>query len=255
MNILVVNDDGIHAKGIQSLIKALSEVVDVYVVSPDGQRSASGQSISIRGEVSVTPVDIKGTKGGFKISGTPTDCTKIGLQFFKNQGIEMDMVFSGINMGSNLGIDTLYSGTVGAAMEGAISGLRSIALSVDNHEASDFDVACDIAVGIIPFAMEKIPAGTVLNINIPDVPKEEIKGIRYTRLAGRYYKDGFVEAKNGMYKMEGEPSYMDDYDDSFDISAIAQKYCSLTALKVDRTDEHITKRIENDDPLSHIIGV
>lgn len=254
MNILVVNDDGINAKGIKSLVKALGEVADVYVSAPSSQRSAAAQSISIRDEVIVEESKMPGAIRAFSVSGTPADCTKIGLQFLGKEGIAIDMVFSGINMGSNLGYDTLYSGTVGAAMEGAITGIRSVAVSVDSHEANHFETACKLAVGIIPFAMERVSPETVLNLNIPDLPEKEIKGIKYTRLAGRYYNDGFQPTGNGGYKMQGAPFVTEGDESELDICALDKKYCSVTTLKVDHTDKLMIKRIQKEDPLSHILG-
>ena len=123
IHILVSNDDGIRATGITALIKALSsrEGVNVYVCAPDGQRSGNSQSISLNGTVYVSEVKVDGAKLAWQTSGTPADCVKIGLQKCEELGLEIDMVFAGINMGSNVGKDTLYSGTVGAAKEAAVS--------------------------------------------------------------------------------------------------------------------------------------
>ena len=110
---------------------------------------------------------------------------KIGTKILKEQNIRIDMVFSGINLGGNLGTDTLYSGTVSAAVEGSLCGIPSVAVSVNSHEAKHFELACDLALGVCKNGFAKMNAKTVLNINTPDLPKEEIKGVKYTRLGAR----------------------------------------------------------------------
>ena len=141
MNILVVNDDGINAAGINKLVQALSRVADVYVFAPDGQRSAKSHSLTLTDCVYMTPVDFPGAVKAYTLSGTPADCTKFGLQLLEDEGIRVDMVYSGINMGSNLGRDTLYSGTIGAAAEAALDGYKAVAVSVDSHTPTYFE-AC-----------------------------------------------------------------------------------------------------------------
>ncbi len=140
------------------------------------------------------------------------------------------MVYSGINFGSNLGMDTLYSGTVGAAMEGALTGVHSVAVSVDSHEARHFDVACELALDVMSFVRTKTSPATVLNINVPDQPREKIKGIRFTRLGGRYYRDIFVPSEGGGYKMEGAPDAVADDRKLLDVTALAEGYASITPL-------------------------
>ncbi len=235
MNILVVNDDGIRSPGIAHLVRALSERADVYVAAPEGQRSGASQAITISEEIFVRPVEFPCAEAAYEVAGTPADCTKIGLQFFGEQGIAMDMVYSGINFGSNLGMDTLYSGTVGAAMEGALTGVHSVAVSVDSHEARHFDVACELALDVMSFVRTKTSPATVLNINVPDQPREKIKGIRFTRLGGRYYRDIFVPSEGGGYKMEGAPDAVADDRKLLDVTALAEGYASITPLAVDNT--------------------
>jgi 5'-nucleotidase len=235
MNILVVNDDGIETAGIKALVQALSKVADVYVCAPDRQNSGKSQSISIKTKVYVTPAEFPCAKGALKTTGTPADCTKIGLQFFAEEGHKIDMVYAGINHGSNLGKDTLYSGTVGAAMEGAVSGCHAVAVSVDSHQASHFDVACEMAVDVMDYVLNKTTTDTILNINVPDLPREEIKGIKYTTLGGRYYIDKFEEQAEGGYILDGEPHTLDDEAGVMDITAISENYASVTPLHFDYT--------------------
>ena len=136
MNILVANDDGIRARGLTELVRALSGEASVYVCAPDGQRSASGHGITVSKYITVKEEQVEGAEYALSTSGTPADCVKLGMKILSEKGVKIDMLFSGINHGGNLGTDVLYSGTVAAAMEGSICGVPSVAVSVDNHDAS-----------------------------------------------------------------------------------------------------------------------
>lgn len=244
MNILVVNDDGIQSKGIWHLVQALSKAADVYVCAPDGQRSAKSHSITLGQEVIIQPVDFPGAKGALQTSGSPADCTKIGLQFFAEEGIKMDMVYSGINMGSNLGMDTLYSGTIGAAAEAAISGVQAVAVSADDHEATHFDTACKLAVDVIDHVYGKLDPSVVVSINVPDLPAEEIKGVRTALLGGHYYDDRFHRVEGSRYALSGQPA---DYSDSsldYDLAAVYAGYATITPLRFDFTDRGSFETVE-----------
>ena len=151
---LVANDDGINALGIQSLIKRLSLYGEVYVCAPSDQRSCMSQSMTLRKPISVEPVEIEGTVASFSCSGTPADCIKFGIQWANDHDIDIDYVFSGVNHGANGGTDIRYSGTMGAAMEGAMSGIRSIAMSVFSHEATEFEFILDMIPEILEISKE-----------------------------------------------------------------------------------------------------
>ena len=141
MNILLANDDGIDARGIHELADALKGLGDLYISAPDSQRSASGHGITVSQPITVTETTFPGATGAFRMSGTPADCVKLGVKLLQKEGIKIDMVFSGINHGGNLGTDTLYSGTVSAALEGTICGIQSVAVSVNSHEVKTFEYA------------------------------------------------------------------------------------------------------------------
>lgn len=235
MNVLIVNDDGIEARGIRELAKALSQDADVYICAPDGQRSGKSQGITIVDHVYVTPVEVPHAVSAMKITGTPADCTKIGLQFYQEEGIEMDMVFSGINLGSNLGVDTLYSGTVGSAMEAAVSGYPACAVSVGGHHPEHFKAACDQARWALSKKNE-IPKDSMFNINVPDLPEEEIRGIKLTRLGHRNFRDGFALQKDGGYRLTGSEQDFSKADTEIDVAAFSQGYVSITPVRFDRTD-------------------
>lgn len=244
MNILVVNDDGIQSKGIWHLVQALSKAADVYVCAPDGQRSAKSHSITLGQEVIIQPVDFPGAKGALQTSGSPADCTKIGLQFFAEEGIKMDMVYSGINMGSNLGMDTLYSGTIGAAAEAAISGVQAVAVSADDHEATHFDTACKLAVDVIEHVYGQ--AGPVRGGEHQRAgPSRGGDQRRQNRFAGRpYYDDRFHRVEGSRYALSGQPA---DYSDSsldYDLAAVYAGYATITPLRFDFTDRGSFETVE-----------
>ena len=197
MNILVSNDDGINASGIRHLIEALRGVegAKIYVCAPDGQRSASGHSISTTGgPIFVKDVEIPGVEQAIALSGTPADCVKSGIKMLRNhQNIQIDVVFSGINHGSNIGTDIYYSGTVSAAIEGIFNGVPAVAVSVGTHHPTEEQLAnCttiiqDLCTRIVP----TLAKDTVLNVNFPDVPPSELKGLKVCRLGPREYREQF----------------------------------------------------------------
>lgn len=236
MNVLVVNDDGIRSPGLEALVSALSQAADVYVCAPEDQRSGASQSITLKKEVYVKQADVAGARAALETTGNPADCTKIGLQFFGEEGIGMDMVFAGINLGGNMGHDTLYSGTVGAAMEAAISRVRAAAVSVDSHQASHFDFACELALRALSFSTEKLTYDTVVNINVPDAEPEEIKGVKLTKLGQRFYMDRFMKQEDGGYELSGATKSMKDPEMIYDSTCVSEGYASVTPLTVDYTN-------------------
>ena len=238
LNIMVVNDDGITSRGLRALVDALRTVANVYVSAPDGEKSGASQSITITEPIRVYDFDYPGAEAAFAVGGTPTDCTKVGLQFYKERGVDMDMVFSGINIGSNFGKDTLYSGTIGAAMEAALSNVRAVAVSVDSHSATHFETACEVALQVIDKSMNELTPDILLNINAPDIPPEEVKGIRYTALGNRFYIDSFipVESENGdSYMLDGAPLDLHDIEEKYDVTATWDNYVSITPMHFDYT--------------------
>ena len=247
MNILVANDDGIQARGIMELVKALSQVATVYVCAPESQRSASGHGITVSKPITIEEVDFEYAEYALKISGTPADCVKIGMRMLEKKGIKVDMVFSGINHGGNLGTDTLYSGTVSAAVEGTLLGVPSAAVSVNSHEAEHFEYACELAVEAVKKAYGKMSPKTILNINTPNLPKEDIKGLRFTTLGPREYKEVFVpveteDGKDG-YMYTGEPVIYDNLPETVDVIADQDGYASITPIHSDLTDYKLAKEI------------
>lgn len=248
MNILVANDDGIEARGIKELVKALSAKASVYVCAPDGQRSASGHGITVSTHITAKEVEFEGAQLALKLSGTPADCVKLGMKILADRGIDIDMVFSGINHGGNLGTDVLYSGTVSAAIEGSICGVPSVAVSVNSHEAQHFEYACHLAVEALEKSKGRISPDTVLNINTPNLPREEIKGLKYTTLGNREYKEFFkpVDIGDGIkaYRYTGEPVVYEGLPDTIDVIAMQEGYATITPVHRDLTDYKMIEEIK-----------
>lgn len=248
-NVIVSNDDGIDSEGIRHLIQTLSQVADVYVCAPEGERSASGHSITVRDSIVMEEVDVTHAKGGMRFSGTPADCVKMGIRFLKDKGIIIDMVFSGINHGGNLGTDTLYSGTVAAAMEGVLCGIPGVAVSVDSHRPQHFDTACRLALDLFEKVKAGIPDGIVLSLNVPNLPADEIRGIRCARLGMRQYVEQFEETINQSgqteYWYRGLPVIYNCDEVTNDVTAMQQRYATITPLKFDLTEDTYLEEICN----------
>lgn len=248
MNILVANDDGIDERGIHELAEALSQAADIYVFAPDSQRSASGHGITVAKPVTAEEVKFEGAVFAAQMSGTPADCVKLGIKILRDKGIKTDMVFSGINHGGNLGTDTLYSGTVSAAIEGNICGVPAVAVSVNSHEPKNFEYACDLALKTLEKVRGKISPDTVLNINVPDVPADEVKGVKHTTLGNREYREIFSPEDCGdgktQYRYTGEPVIYEGLPDTIDVIAMQEGYATITPLKRDLTDYELVNRIK-----------
>lgn len=239
MNILITNDDGIYAKGINFLIETLSKKANVYVCAPDTQKSACGQGLSVFGPLFVKEVDIKKAKKAWSLSGTPADCVKVALKSLVS--VHIDLVFSGINHGANLGSDVLYSGTFGGASEAALMGIPSVAISLDNHSPdADFSL-CKPAIEKVLAYMKKtgIKENLFLNVNIPQLPEGQIHGTKVARLGSRKYKEDFIERKTPHGKTyfwySGVP-ILGENPEGTDIHAIENGYISITPIKHDPTD-------------------
>ncbi len=248
MNILVSNDDGIGAEGIKRLVEALSQVANVYVSAPHTQRSASGHSITIGTPLRMREVEFPYATMAFEITGTPADCVKLGTKLFRERGIHLDMVFSGINHGGNLGTDTLYSGTVSAAIEGCICGLPAVAVSINDHFPTHFELACRLAVKACEKSFGKMDAKTVLNINVPNLPAEEVKGVKITKLGAREYDEWFEPKKDEegqpVFYYSGTPIVYKDLPDDIDVISMQEGYASITPLHYDLTSYKLVEDVK-----------
>ena len=246
--VLVTNDDGIDAHGLRVLVEALAEHADVYVVAPKEEQSGKSHSITFLREVTPQERDVKGAVAAWVLDGTPADCVMWAIDYMKDEeGITPDFVISGINLGFNTGLAAYYSGTVAGAREGAINGIRSIALSVGglNGTPSHFDYL----IGLLPQLMEmsmRIDPGTILSVNAPDLPSWEIKGVRIAETAPRGYgiRFFFEKRKNGNYQMTGAADYLDD-NMRYDIDWCAASYIAVSPIPTTLSDPAALMRLKD----------
>ena len=185
MHILITNDDGIVAPGIVTLAEALSDIAKVTVIAPDRNNSGVGSGISLEKPLRVMEI----RKDWWQLNGTPADCVKLALSGFLNE--EPDMVVSGINAGANLSDDVLYSGTVGGALEGRFLRYPSLAISCEGEGEWHFETAAHAAVEVVKKQKHHafMPEGVILNMNVPNVPLSEFKGIKIVRLGDRHFSE------------------------------------------------------------------
>ena len=237
IKILICNDDGYEAAGLRQLAKGLADEYEVYVCAPASQKSAFSHSITyFRGEHKAYPVEIEGARKAWALEGTPADCAYFGIYgFFKEEGI--DLVISGINQGDNVASDIIYSGTVGAAMEGLISGVPSIAMSLCDFESDDFSVAVKACKKVIPYYMNLAEKKEfVLNVNVPPLKEEEIKGFKVCIQEGIkiYPNDVDIVKKDGYYSISSEqhanPEAPENTFRNGDHTAVRNGYITLTPL-------------------------
>ncbi|MBE9504861.1 MAG: 5'/3'-nucleotidase SurE [Proteobacteria bacterium] len=234
MNILVTNDDGIFSEGIKALAQSLMSMGDVYVVAPDRERSAAGHSLTLHHPLRVEEV----SKNHFSVDGTPTDCVNLAMN-----GIlpfRPDIIVSGINKGANMGDDITYSGTVSAAMEGTLLGIPSVAFSLDTRKDFDFSVASNFSLKVVKKVLEiGMPKDTLLNVNVPHLSENEIKGCKITRQGKRVYGDAIVEKVDPRgrkyFWIGGDDLGFEHVEDS-DFQALAEGYISITPLHLDLTN-------------------
>ncbi len=251
MKILISNDDGIMANGIKALTEALSLEHDVYVVAPDSERSAAGHSLTLHTPLRVEELEPKfGAKRNWVTTGTPGDCVKIGLSAILGEDEKPDLVISGINHGPNLGADILYSGTVSCAMEGAMLGFPSIAVSLASlsYEEDSFQVAAQFIRKFLPKIKEiDFPKKTILNINVPALSAEDIAGVAITRLGTRMFTDEYdkrVDPRGKVYYwMAGELIKHNENDDS-DINSVRWNKISITPITFEMTHKSIMPELE-----------
>jgi 5'-nucleotidase len=248
MNIFISNDDGIHAEGIHKLAAALSTVADVYVGAPVDQCSATGHGISLRGPINVTPVDFPNARFACAIDGMPADCVKLGLDLMEKEGVIIDKVFSGINLGGNLGTDTIYSGTVAAALEGLICGYPSVAVSVNSHAPKHFEFAEELAIRAALLDFAQIDSQMMLNINVPDLRKDEIRGVKITGLGMREYLGEFEEQESDgnvrKFIYAGEPVHYENINcDTNDVGADQEGYAAVVPVHFDLTNYALIEKL------------
>lgn len=241
--ILVTNDDGITAPGIRHLVEFMNEIGEVVVVAPNSPQSGKGHAITINSTLTFEEIHLEGPQTDFSLSGTPVDCVKFALDKILTR--RPDIVVSGINHGANSSINVIYSGTMSAAVEAGVEGLQAIGFSLlDFSWDADFTQAKKYIQQIVLGTLEKpLPAGVVLNVNIPQLPESEIKGIKVCHQAHAKWEESFDERINPhgkkYYWLTGYFNNMDKADDA-DENALAEGYISVVPVKFDLTaHEHM----------------
>jgi 5'-nucleotidase len=239
MNILITNDDGVHAEGLMVLKAALDKIGRVFVVAPDRPRSACGHSITLHKPLRAEKVHLKDGSVAYSSNGTPSDCVSLALLGILDEPV--DLVVSGINHGPNLGWDLTYSGTVSAAMEGAITGVPSFAISVSTYSPHiDYGIAASFAADLARLLDEhKLPESTLLNVNVPDLAASDIKGVKVTRQGKRRYSGQLEKRTDPMgrdYYWLGGDLPEDTLEEGTDVHAVAEGWVSVTPVHLDLTD-------------------
>jgi 5'-nucleotidase len=252
VKILITNDDGFYAEGIKQLKDALKDKNDVYVVAPDRERSATSHSLTLDFPLRIKE---KGEKE-YAVDGTPTDCVLVAIHGLMKEN-KPDLIISGINHGANMGEDVTYSGTVAAAFEGSILGIRSVAISLVGKENLIFDSAKLFITGFVncfkDFGLKK---GTLFNVNVPNLPPSDIEGITITKLGKRIYRDDIIQQIDPRgkyyYWIGGDTPIWEDIKGT-DFDAIENNKISVTPVHLDLTHyesiekmkKHIGKLLKN----------
>jgi len=254
MKILLSNDDGIYANGIATLHLALKDLAELQVIAPDRERSAAGHAITLTDPIKTFAVEKEGEPFGIAVGGTPADSIKLALCLLMKDNLP-DLVVSGINLGSNTGISVLYSGTVSAASEAVILGIPAIAISLCTFQNPHWETAKKVATEIVTKVLKNpLPAGTLLNVNIPNLPYNELKGMKAARMGRSRFVEKFTDhldpRGNHYYWLDGELDLLDDSPDT-DVRVVDSGYVALTPIHIDLTAvnamEHV--RTWNEDYL------
>lgn len=239
MRILLTNDDGIHAPGIHAVKAALESLGEVVMIAPERPRSAAGHAITLHKPLRITPMTLLNGVQGYATNGTPTDCVTLGFDVVMEG--KCDLVVSGINAGPNLGWDLTYSGTVAAAIEGAVLGIPSFAISVVAEHGVEIDygpAAAFAAKLATQLLADPLPPNMLLNVNVPAVPESELRGVAITHQGRREYVDRIVARTDP----SGRPYYWqagsireDTPDPGSDVHAVLEHQISVTPVHLDLT--------------------
>jgi 5'-nucleotidase len=249
MYILVTNDDGVDAPGLLALKQGMEHLGEIVVVAPDRNWSAAGHTKTLHKPLRIEQRNLKDGSPAFVTNGAPTDCVALVLLGFLPE--KPALIASGINPACNLAHDLTYSGTVAAAMEGAINEIPSLAVSIDaeHDETVDFAAAASIAARIAQRVLaDGLPPDTFLNINVPAAPVHEIRGLRITHLGKRIYRDALIERQDpsgkNYYWIGGEPP-SGVVEEGSDIWAVAHQYVSVTPVHMDMTSHRLIERLKS----------
>jgi len=234
MHFLISNDDGLSASGIRVLSERFRQLGKVTIVAPDRNRSGASNSLTLDAPIRIKEV----ARNTFRASGTPTDCVHIALTGMLDK--DPDMVLSGINSGANLGDDVIYSGTVAAAMEGRFLGLPAIAVSlVLENDQPHYETAAEAAVRLVKqLRSDPLPADTILNVNVPNIPWLEVQGFEVTRLGHRHRAEpaiGMKDPRGRTIYWIGPAGEEQDAGSGTDFDAVRRGFISVTPIHVDLT--------------------
>ena len=252
MRILITNDDGIDAQGIRRLAESLLSLdgAEIYVVAPKEEKSGVGHGLTYRSALSPEQHDFYGLPvKAWALNGNPADCVKAAYHLLFDEGEKPDIVFSGINVGTNLGRDIYYSGTCSGAREAVILGVPGVALSYDNWD--DQDNYGDVVEIIAPLLREfsgkaeqgQLPAEVFWNVNIPHLPKNEVKGILPAALSLHHYEDRYHQGEEGYYLFRTYPDGI-EHAVQQDYHLLKQGYISVTPVHIDATDRALLQQME-----------
>jgi 5'-nucleotidase len=233
MRILLSNDDGYFATGLNVLAETLAPLADITVVAPERNRSGASNSLTLD-----RPLSVRQAHNGFYfVNGTPTDCVHLAVTGLLD--FLPDMIISGINDGANMGDDTIYSGTVAAAMEGYLLGIPSVAVSMSRHAAEHFDTAAAVIADLVSRCRQQPwPAAALLNVNVPDIPHVQLRGSRITRLGKRHKAEPIIKAttpRGDTVYWVGAAGAAQDAGEGTDFHAVEHGFVSLTPLQIDLT--------------------
>lgn len=238
MKVLLTNDDGINAPGLYALYLEIKKIADVTVIAPASERSAVGHAITTVDPLRVTEVRKNGEMYGLAVSGTPADCVKIAINSLLPE--RPDLVISGINQGPNTGMNVIYSGTLSAATEATMLGVPAFAISLDSFTSREFGYAAEFAARLALSVIEKgLPPGTLLNVNVPVLPKEKISGVEVTRQGMARFTEEFhkrVDPRGRDYWWLGGELLETAEEDGTDSAALKRGAVSVTPIHYDMTD-------------------
>ncbi len=242
MNILVTNDDGILSEGILALANVLKTKHNVTIIAPDGNRSGYSRSMSFHKDLTFLPYNLVDGVTAYTLSGTPGDCVRFGLT---GLDLSIDLVIAGINHGSNLGNDIFYSGTVNSCFEANFCGIPAIAISNVAHKDYKFNETAEIISIYIDDILKYVSPSYTLNINIPNVEKDKIKGVKVCKPGVCRYTDGYIKTSDTTYRLIGEPIPPTDEEYQTDVYYVYENYVSLTPVVHSMVDEVIFDKLKD----------
>ncbi|MGD9324920.1 MAG: 5'/3'-nucleotidase SurE [Desulfobacterales bacterium] len=249
MNVLLTNDDGIHAQGLRALYNRFIDTHHVSVVAPDRERSAIGHAISLNQPLRAIWVSPNGGYNGYEVNGTPADCIKLASAEILSE--RPDVVIAGINPGANVGANLNYSGTVAAAKEAALNGVLGVAVSIEGQVSDNFDEAARFVLQLCDIVTIKgLPFGTFLNVNIPNRPMSEITGVRISRQGTGLLSEHVekrIDPRNRTYYWQGPDMQSFEDDPTVDGTALGQNFISITPVKCDMTDYRVLEDLRSWD--------